>query len=103
MSELFKRDKSVISRHIKNAFEEELKDEQVVAKFVTTSKHGAMEGKTQTHMVDYSLLDDYDHRTLRKIDERKIKYKDCIEIINKLRFNEESTLMNNDIILMNFS
>ena len=49
---------------------------------------------------DYSkaldLLDDYDHRTLRKIDgkidERKIKYKDCIEIINKLRFNEESTL-----------
>ena len=179
MSELFKRDKSVISRHIKNAFEEELKDEQVVAKFATTTKHGAMDGKTQTHMVDYynldmiisigyrvksiqgvafrkwannvlkdymlkgyavnkrrleylektiklidianrmderlegsdakeilkvigdyskalDLLDDYDHRTLRKIDgkidERKIKYKDCIEIINKLRFNEESTL-----------
>ena len=179
MSELFKRDKSVISRHIKNAFEEELKDEQVVAKFATTTKHGAMKGKTQTHMVDYynldmiisigyrvksiqgvafrkwannvlkdymlkgyavnkrrleylektiklidianrmderlegsdakeilkvigdyskalDLLDDYDHRTLRKIDgkidERKIKYKDCIKIINKLRFNEESTL-----------
>lgn len=42
------------------------------------------------------LLDDYDHRTLKKIDgntnERKIEYKECIEIINKLRFNEESTL-----------
>ena len=42
------------------------------------------------------LLDDYDHRTLKKIegniDERKIEYSDCIEIINKLRFNEESSL-----------
>ena len=42
------------------------------------------------------LLDDYDHRTLKKvagnIDERKIEYKNCIEIINKLRFNEESSL-----------
>ncbi len=49
---------------------------------------------------DYSkalnLLDDYDHRTLKKIDgnidERKIEYNQCIEIINKLRFNEESSL-----------
>ena len=49
---------------------------------------------------DYSkalnLLDDYDHRTLEKIkgneDNRKIKYEDCIEIINKLRFNAESSL-----------
>ena len=42
------------------------------------------------------ILDDYDHRTLKKvegnIDERKIKYKDCIDIINKLRFNEGSSL-----------
>ena len=42
------------------------------------------------------LLDDYDHRTLKKIkgqlDDRKIEYNDCIEIINKLRFNEESSL-----------
>ena len=179
IAKLFKRDKSVISRHIKNALLEELKDEQVVAKFATTTKHGAIEGKTQTHMVDYynldmiisigyrvkstqgvifrkwatkilkdymlkgyavnqkrleylektvqlidianrmderlegndakeilkvigdytkalDLLDDYDHRTLKKIDgnvdERKIEYKQCIEIINKLRFNEESSL-----------
>ena len=42
------------------------------------------------------LLDEYDHRTLKKIDgnidNRKIKYNDCINIINKLRFNEESKL-----------
>ena len=179
MSKLFERDKSVISRHIKNALSEELENEQVVAKFATTTKHGAIDGKVQTHMVDYynldmivsigyrvksqngilfrkwatqilkdymlkgyainqkrleylektiklidianrmderlegndakeilkvigeyskalDLLDDYDHKTLKKIDgsvdERKIEYKNCIEIINKLRFNEESTL-----------
>lgn len=57
MAKLFKRDKSVISRHIKNALTEELKDEQVIAKFATTTKHGAMEGKTQTHIVDYYNLD----------------------------------------------
>ena len=43
-----------------------------------------------------NLLDDYDHRTLKKIegniDDRKIKYPECIDIINKLRFNEESSL-----------
>jgi len=42
------------------------------------------------------LLDEYDHRTLKKIngnvDERKIEYKNCLDIINKLRFNEESSL-----------
>ena len=179
LSELFGRDKSVISRHKKNALNEELKDEEVIAKIATTTKHGAIEGKTQTHLVDYynldmiisigyrvksnngvifrkwankilkdyllkgyavnkrrleylektiklidianriddrlenndakeilkvigeyskalNLLDGYDHRTLKKIkgniDERKIKYNDCIEIINKLRFNEESSL-----------
>ncbi len=49
---------------------------------------------------DYSkaldLLDDYDNKTLKKIygnvDERKIEYSKCIEVINKLRFNEESSL-----------
>lgn len=42
------------------------------------------------------LLDDYDHKTLKKIegnlDTRKIDYEECVEIINKLRFNEESNL-----------
>lgn len=57
MSELFGRDKSVIFRHIKNALNEELKDEVVIAKFATTTKHGAIEGKTQTHNVEYYNLD----------------------------------------------
>ncbi len=49
---------------------------------------------------DYSkaldLLDDYDHRTLRKIqgkkDERRIEYGKCIELINQLRLYEQSLL-----------
>ena len=57
MSKLFERDKSVISRHIKNALNEELFGEVVVAKFATTTEHGAIKGKTQTHMVEYYNLD----------------------------------------------
>lgn len=178
MAKLFDRDKSVISRHIKNAIAEEC-DNVVVAKFATTTKHGSIEGKTQTHMIDcynldviisvgyrvkssqgvafrkwanqvlkdymikgyavnqkrleylektiklidiatraddnlngdeakdilnvisnYSkslnLLDDYDHRTVKKIkgntSKDKINYKECMNIINTLRFNEESDL-----------
>ena len=58
MAELFQRNKSTISRHIKNVFEEgELEREVVVAKFATTTQHGAIEGKSQTHIVDYYNLD----------------------------------------------
>ena len=177
MAELFKRDKSVISRHISNIFkEEELDKNSTVANFATVQNES---GRTVTRNIDYynldiiisvgyrvkskegtkfrkwatkvlkdymlkgyainqkrleylektvklidianrmderlenndakeilkvigeyskalDLLDDYDHRTLKKIsgkiDNRKIQYKDCIEIINKLRFNEESSL-----------
>ena len=48
ISKLFERDKSVISKHIKNIFKEkELIKEEVVAIFATTSKHGAIKGKTK--------------------------------------------------------
>ena len=58
MTRLFGRDKSVISRHIKNVFEEgELVKDEVVAKFATTTKHVAIAGKSQTHLVDYYNLD----------------------------------------------
>lgn len=57
MAELFGRDKSVISRHIKNILEEELDRKEVVANFATTTKHGAIASKNQTHMVDYYNLD----------------------------------------------
>ena len=48
----------LISRHIKNVFEEgELNKDMVVAKFATTTQHGAIEGKTQSHLVDFYNLD----------------------------------------------
>ena len=42
------------------------------------------------------LLDDYDHRTLLKPkgndSQKQIKYEYCLDVINKLRFNQESSL-----------
>ena len=58
MAELFQRDKSTISRHIKNIFAEgELDEKVVVAEFATTSQHGAMEGKTQNNITKFYNLD----------------------------------------------
>lgn len=52
MAELFERDKSSISRHIKNIFEEsELQREAVVANFATTASDG------KTYQVDFYNLD----------------------------------------------
>ncbi len=52
MAELFDRDKSTISRHIKNIFNEgELTRNSVVANFATTAKDG------KTYQVDYYNLD----------------------------------------------
>ena len=42
MAELFGRDSKTIRKHIDNAIREELADEVVVAKFETTTQHGAM-------------------------------------------------------------
>lgn len=44
MSNLFRRNKSVISRHIENIFDDkELERKMVVADFATTTKHGTIE------------------------------------------------------------
>ena len=52
MAELFQRDKSTISRHIKNVFSEgELQRKSVVANFATTAADG------KTYQVDYYNLD----------------------------------------------
>ena len=52
MADLFQRDKSTISRHIKNIFDEgELTRESVVANFATTATDG------KTYHVDYYNLD----------------------------------------------
>ena len=174
LSKLFDRDVKTIGKHINNALNEELKDDNsVVAKFATTATDGKtynveyynldmilsvgyrvksdkgiifrrwanqvlkdymlkgyavnqkrleylektiklidianriderLEGNDAKEILkvigDYSkaldLLDDYDHRTLKKvkgnIDERKIEYKECLKVIDKLRFNQESSL-----------
>lgn len=58
MAELFQRNKSTISRHIKNVFEEgELQSDMVVAFFATTTQHGAIIGKQQTHHTAFYNLD----------------------------------------------
>ncbi|MDA3886863.1 MAG: RhuM family protein [Candidatus Delongbacteria bacterium] len=55
---LFNRDIKTIGKHINNVFSEgELDRKVVVAKFATTMKHGAIEGKTQTQKVEYYNLD----------------------------------------------
>ena len=58
MADLFGIDKSGISRHLKKIFETgELDEKVVVAKFATTSRHGAIPGKTQSGEVMYYNLD----------------------------------------------
>ena len=57
MAELFGRDSKTIRKHIDNAIREELAGEVVVAKFATTTRHGAMTGKSQTHDVSFYNLD----------------------------------------------
>ena len=54
---LFGRDYKTISKHINNALKEELAGSVVVAKFANTTQHGAIEGKTQTHEIDYFNLE----------------------------------------------
>ncbi len=169
---LFNRDKSVISRHIKNSLKEEL-DCSVVAKFATTAKDGKTyqvdyynldmiisigyrvksqngiifrkwankvlkdyllkgyaineerlkylektvklidiasrinesitgdEGKEiikiiNNYSIGLNLLDNYDHQSIRKpkgtTNKNIITYEECMDIINKLKFNNNSTL-----------
>lgn len=55
MAELFQRDKSTISKHIKNIFEEgELSQAATVAKFATVQTEGT---RTVERIIDYYNLD----------------------------------------------
>jgi len=55
---LFGRDVKTIGKHINNVFKEgELEHEVVVAKFATTTQHGAIKGKTQTTITEHYNLD----------------------------------------------
>ncbi|MCL2248784.1 MAG: virulence RhuM family protein [Oscillospiraceae bacterium] len=83
MAELFERDKSTISRHIKNVFDEgELERDSVVANFATTASDG------KTYKVDYYNLDviisvGYRVKSLRGMQFRKWATKRLNEYILK--------------------
>ena len=58
MAQLFGVGVPAISKHLKNIFQEgELQKEVVVSKMEITTRHGAMEGKTQISSVDFYHLD----------------------------------------------
>ena len=58
MAELFSVGVPAISKHLSNIFESgELQKELVISNLETTTRHGAMAGKTQTNKVDYYNLD----------------------------------------------
>jgi death-on-curing family protein len=58
ISQLFERERTVITKHLQNIFKEgELDEQEVCAKFAHTTKHGAIEGKTQEKSVKYYNLD----------------------------------------------
>lgn len=58
IAELFRRERSVITKHINNVFRTgELDEEVVCANFAHTTQHGAIKGKTQQNSVKYYNLD----------------------------------------------
>ncbi len=58
IGELFQKSNKTISEHIRNIFNDgELEEGVVIRKFQTTTKHGAIEGKTQTKSVKHYNLD----------------------------------------------
>ncbi len=58
IAELFQRDRSVITKHIRNIFDDgELNEKVVCANFAQTTQHGAIKGKDQTKTVKYYNLD----------------------------------------------
>ena len=72
MAELFQRNKSTISRHIRKIYEEgELKRESVVAKFATTAADG------KTYDVDYYNLDVIISVGYRVKSQRGVQFRMC--------------------------
>jgi hypothetical protein len=58
MADLFGVGKAAISKHLKGIFESgELEEKVVVSKMETTTSHGALAGRTQTHEVNFYNLD----------------------------------------------
>lgn len=58
LADLFLKDRTVISKHIRNIFTEgELEEKVVCAKFAHTTQHGAIKGKTQETTTNFYNLD----------------------------------------------
>jgi len=58
IARLFERDRTVITKHLRNIFKEgELEELVVSANFAHTTQHGAIKGKTQEKQVKYYNLD----------------------------------------------
>ncbi|WP_038073663.1 virulence RhuM family protein [Treponema sp. C6A8] len=58
MAELFDVNVPAVSKHLKNIFEEgELEEDVVVSKMEITTRHGAIENKTQTVLTNFYNLD----------------------------------------------
>lgn len=58
IAELFGVQKAAVSKHLKNIFEDgELIEDVVVSKMETTTQHGAISDKTQTHLTNFYNLD----------------------------------------------
>lgn len=71
MALLFEKDRTVISKHLKNIFSEgELDKNEVSANFTHTTKHGALKGKTQTTTTKY-----YNLRTITAVGYRVNSYR----------------------------
>jgi len=57
IAELFEKDRTVVTKHLRNIFKEgELDENMVCANFAHTTQHGAIEGKTQKKEVKYYNL-----------------------------------------------
>ena len=107
MAKLFSIDRTVVSRHIKNIFKDAELDEKVVsAKFALTTKHGAIQSKTQTKEVNYYNLDivlavGYRTNSIKAIQFRKWvssilkKYLINGYAINEKKITKTKTLLNN--------
>jgi len=64
MAQLFGKSKKTISEHIRNIFTEgELDKNMVVRKFRTTTRHGAIKGKTQSKDVQFYTCNMGEHKT----------------------------------------
>ena len=58
IADLFGVKKAAISKHLKNIFSTgELHEELVVSKMETTTRHGAIDGKVQHHLINFYNLD----------------------------------------------